>query len=409
MDPEVWKHLVDHEEILRLVLARVSWDTNLRLRPVSKAWNDTLLELSKFLTWSSMLTDRDFYVEYPELKWVDGSTSIDSNATADVHSCSSELQQRTAGTDSYDWRFYLHLEYLPDHLCYEGLLLLERNHGHYRNEDSYELDRFLFNPLTLDFSKLPPVPRNPHLINNFLNYPMMITVDNDRCIRVAAVELGKEEHDLRRKITRILIWQKNGSCGWEALNTNCPAGSRRDVEEAVFASGELFLNTRYIYNELGIRMRGHRVIKCKWETHSVVIGKFDYNPIQHLFQHRGVLMRLTGTWKEGKEPPYQVPQPQSLKLCTFDHLHGTWLQESTAEMPKQMVNKLYDTLSDGHVRNIFVHVQGDILCIGNRFKGEVLLLYNLLSQSWTEVCPKDPVNQNGTRQIFLWSPKSSGS
>ncbi|KAL3686011.1 hypothetical protein R1sor_004033 [Riccia sorocarpa] len=418
MDFEVWKHLADHEEILRLVLARVSWDTNLRLRPVSKAWNDILLESSKFLTWSSMLTDRDFYVDYPELKWVDGSTSIESNATADVPSCSSKQQEQTPTTGDaicilstsqttcamvnfgiYRWCKLPPMTQLPfGHWneftvigSAEGLLLLERNHGRYRNEDSYELDRFFFNPVTQDFSKLPPVPRNPHSMSNFLNYPMMITVDNDRCIRVVAVELAEEEYDMGRKITRILIWERNVSCGWEAVDTNCPAGSRRDVEEAVFASGELFLNTRCYYTELGVLMRGHRLIKCKWETHSVVIGDFDYNPIQHLFQYRGVLMRVTGTWKQGKERTYQLPQPPSLKLCTFDHLNGTWLQESTIEMPKQMVNKVHDTLSDGHVRKVFVRVEGDILCIGitDHFKGEVLLLYNLLSQSWTEVCLKN--------------------
>ncbi|KAL3686019.1 hypothetical protein R1sor_004041 [Riccia sorocarpa] len=84
MDPEVWKHLGDHEEILRLVLARVSWDTNLRLRPVSKAWNETLSETS-ILTWSSMSAERGFHANYPDLQRSDTPSRRDSTIL-DVHS-----------------------------------------------------------------------------------------------------------------------------------------------------------------------------------------------------------------------------------------------------------------------------------------------------------------------------------
>ncbi|KAL3682455.1 hypothetical protein R1sor_000477 [Riccia sorocarpa] len=422
MDPEVWKHLTDHEDIIRLVLVRVSWDTNVRLRPVSKAWNNTLLELSKFLTWSSMLTDPSFYIDYPELKWVDSSTSIESNITRDgqqewslaigdsiciMSTCMWTLTP--CAVVNFGINRWCKLPPIKQHpfgqrnefsvtRSAKGLLLLERNHVADGNENFYlhELDRFLLNPLTHDFSKLPPVPRNPlHGIECSLKYPMIITVDNDRVIRVVAVELGKEEF-LERwwKIIRILIWQENGTGGWQAANVS-PTSSRfsLDVEElteGVFAAGKLFLNTR-------CRKGGYKVMKCNWETHSVVIGDFDPNPIQHLFQHRGVLMRLTGTCRQ--------VQPQSLNLCTFDHLNGTWSQESTTELPKQMVNRFYDTVS--HENNTFVHVEGDILCIGNQYSGDVLLLYNLLSRSWTEVCAKYFTNRHGNdpkRNISLWSP-----
>ncbi|KAL3694517.1 hypothetical protein R1sor_008168 [Riccia sorocarpa] len=427
MDPEVWKHLTDHEDILRLVLVRVSWDTNLRLRPVSKAWNKTLLELSKFLTWSSMLADRSFYIHYPELKWVDSSSRIEGNITRDVHSCSSEPQERSLATgDSIcilsattcavvnfrinRWCKLPSIKQLPFGRWNEfsvtrsakGLLLLERLYVHDHHDHLYlhELDRFLLNPLTQDFSKLPPVPRNPlHEKDCSLNYPMIITVDNEKVIRVVAVELGREQWGERYwKIIRILIWQENGSGGWEAANVNGRNSYRfgLDVEEhreGVFAAGKLFLNTRCSNPQLGSREGGYRVIECNWETHSALVGDFDPKPIQHLFQHQGVLMRLTGTSKE---------EPQSLKLCMFDHLSGTWLKESTMEMPKQMVDRFYDTLY--HERNTFVHVEGDILCIGNSFRGEVLFLYNLLSRSWTEVCAKYLMDRLlWLRDVALWA------
>ncbi|KAL3685185.1 hypothetical protein R1sor_003207 [Riccia sorocarpa] len=84
MDPEVWKHLLDHEDILRLILSRVSWDTNLRLRSVSKAFCATLSEPSLF-TWSSMLTDTSFYTEHSNLNVVDGDSEdhlVQSHADA---------------------------------------------------------------------------------------------------------------------------------------------------------------------------------------------------------------------------------------------------------------------------------------------------------------------------------------
>ncbi|KAL3684014.1 hypothetical protein R1sor_002036 [Riccia sorocarpa] len=293
MDPEVWKHLTDHEDILRLVLGRVSWDTNM--------------------------------VQAPPIKQL-----------------------------PFGWRY----EYTVTRSA-RGLLLLERNyHPDWNNEQEnvYELDRFLFNPLTQDFSKLPPVPRNPHERDCFLEYPMIITVDNDRVIRVVAVELGREQTSEHWwKIIRILIWQENGSRGWESADVDVTerefSHAVEELREGVFAAGKLFLNTRCM-SSLGNRKGGYRVMECNWETHSVHKGDFDPNPIQHLFQHRGVLMRLIGTGSE--------VQPPSLKLCTFDHLNGTWSQESTMELPYQMVNRLYATVS--HERNTFVHVEGDILC-----------------------------------------------
>ncbi|KAL3683616.1 hypothetical protein R1sor_001638 [Riccia sorocarpa] len=330
MDPEVWQHLADHEDILRLVLM----------------------------------------VQAPPINQLPFGQRSQFTVTGSA----------------------------------KGLLLLERNHEAHRNKNLHRMDRFLFNPLTQDFSKLPPVPRNPHERECSLQYPMIITVDNDRVIRVVAIELGREELGQRWwKIIKILIWQENGSRGWEAADVHEYATSSRfsslevqELTEGVFAAGKLFLNPRCV-NPRGNGKNGYRVMECNWETHSVLIGNFEPNPIQHLFQHQGVLMRLTGTWRQ--------VQPQSLKLCTFDHLNGTWLQESTMELPKQMVKRFYDTLY--HERATFVHVEGDILCIGNQYRGEVLLLYNLLSRSWTEVCAKYLMNQDGNnpnRYIYLWSP-----
>ncbi|KAL3683617.1 hypothetical protein R1sor_001639 [Riccia sorocarpa] len=440
MDPEVWQHLADHEDILRLVLVRVSWDTNLRLRPVSKAWNNIL---NMFLTWSSMLTDRSFYIDYPKLKWVDSFTrgkQMGRNFTRDgQHSCSSKQQEQSLAIgDSIcilstttcavvnfginRWCKLPPINQLPfgQRNKYtvtgsaKGLLLLERNHEPYRNQNLHKLDRFLFNPLTQDFSKLPPVPRNPHQKNCSLQSPMIITVDNDRVIRVVAVELGGEETGQQWwKIIRILIWEENASRGWEAadVHENRRISSREveELREGVFAAGKLFLNARCV-NPRRNGQDGYRVMECNWETHSVLIGNFEPDPIHHLFQHRGVLMRLTGTWRDSEVRLWRQWQlqglsmpssPQSLKLCTFDHLNGTWLQESTMELPKHLVNRFYDTLYNGG--NTFALVEGDILCIGNQFRGEVLFLYNLLSRSWTEVCMNQDGN-NPTRNISLWSP-----
>ncbi|KAL3694396.1 hypothetical protein R1sor_008047 [Riccia sorocarpa] len=412
MDPEVWKHLTDYEDILRRVLVRVSWDTNIRLRPVSKAWNNTLLELSKFLTWSSMLTDRSFYMDYPELKWVDSSTSL---ATGDSICILSATNCAVVNFGINRWCNLPPINQLPFGQRNEfsvtraakGLLLLEGKYLPGTNQDLYKLDRFLFNPLTQDFSKLPPVPRNTHERDCKLDYPMIITVDDDRVVRVVAVELGREETNYRWfKIIRILIWQENGSRGWEAADVD---GTRtfpqhvQELREGVFAAGKLFLNTKCMDPVFASRKAGYRVMQCNWETHSVLIGDFEPNEIQHLFQHRGVVMRLTATWKE--EPVLSFLKPQSLELCTFDHLNRTWLQESTVEMPKQMVDRFHDTVP--HQQNTFVHVEGDILCLGNCYMGEVLLLYNLLSRSWTEVLAKFPAPPDGnypTRRISLWSP-----
>ncbi|KAL3685228.1 hypothetical protein R1sor_003250 [Riccia sorocarpa] len=76
MDPEVWKCLLDHEDILRLILCRVSWETNLRLRSVSKAFYAMLSEPSVY-TWSLMLTDTSFYTDHSSLEWVDGDINAE--------------------------------------------------------------------------------------------------------------------------------------------------------------------------------------------------------------------------------------------------------------------------------------------------------------------------------------------
>ncbi|KAL3686008.1 hypothetical protein R1sor_004030 [Riccia sorocarpa] len=432
MDPEVWKHLADHDEFLRLVLYRVPWEANIRFRSVSKPWND-ILSQPAFLTWSSMLTDRSFYADHPDVEWMDnsrarGGSGLDVDAgesTSEIPEqcclpdpvCLLSISQGTcavANFKTHRWCKLPPMEKLPSGQWDDftvtgaagGLLLLEGNSKvPDRGVELYELDRFLVNPMTLHFVKLPPVPLNSDLTSGFLRYPMFMTVSDDQCIRVVAIEFSSE-YLLRRKMSRILIWQPF-SDGWETLETDDTRFSNMDysaVENVVFAHGELFLHTKYGSRSVDSGIRWHRVIKC--ERHSVVSGEFDDSPILHIFQHRGILKRLTGTLKEGKELGsfHQRRQSQCMKLSTFDHSNGIW--ELMTEMPSQMVKKICASLSDGGAWCCSIRVEGDILCIGNRFKAEVLFFYNLVSHAWSEVCAKRIESQkNGNQELLLWSPK----
>ncbi|KAL3685182.1 hypothetical protein R1sor_003204 [Riccia sorocarpa] len=178
MDPEIWKHLTDYEDILRLILCRVSWDTNLRLRSVSKGFCATLSEPSLF-TWSSMLSDTSFYTNHSNLEWVDGGVHHLEQSHADavclfrIDTLDGSRRPQSfpyavANFELHRWCKLPPLGVLPfgdfNHFTVTGvaagLLLLEkgiRDGGVKAN--IYELDRFLFNPLTKGFTKLPLVPK----------------------------------------------------------------------------------------------------------------------------------------------------------------------------------------------------------------------------------------------------------
>ncbi|KAL3686018.1 hypothetical protein R1sor_004040 [Riccia sorocarpa] len=414
MDSEVWKHVGDHEEILRLVLARVSWDTNLRLRPVSKAWNETLSEPS-FLTWSSMLTDQSFYVDHPDLEWVDTSSSTD-RTTSDVDSstgkkrelrledpiCLLSISQTSCAVANFELHRWCKLPLLEHPPLGEGgdwtissaaggLLLLERS-VFKRNVDLYNADRFLLNPVSKCCVKLPPVPKVLKSFDrmfNVLQQPMMM-VDKDKSVIVMAFEFSHLPRNLNlglyAYLNRVLIWRQNASI-WEVLETDeTRTATIREARNAVFADGELFIHTKYLQSGLP----GHRVIRCEKRAEGqteILVGDFDSEPVVRVFQHRGTLKRLTATWKGENDtsPLHQQRKQQNVKLCSFNHLDSSWEQESMIEMPKDMVKKLYDSLPDRGIWRFCVDVEGDILCIGNRFKAQVFFLYNLLTNEWTEV------------------------
>ncbi|KAL3686010.1 hypothetical protein R1sor_004032 [Riccia sorocarpa] len=455
MDPQVWKHLGDHDEILRLVLYRVPWDTNLRFRSVSKSWNDMLSEPS-FLTWTSMLTDRSFYADHPEIEWVGSSPVRGCNGLETGESTSKIPEQglpdpvcllsisqnacAVANFKTHRWCKLPPLVNLPssqwDNLnvtgTADGLLLLEGNPAiPVRRVDVceldvlyelYELDRFLLNPMTMEFVKLPPVPfdpefneLNPDLRAGFLRYPMILTVDEDQIIRVVAIEYSIAKPKDRR-IRRILIWQQY-SDGWETLKTHYTTFRKiaATVQNVVFAHGELFLHTVFdplaYWSHRTDAILWHIVINCKRD--SVDIGDSDSSPIIHFFRHRGALKRLTGMWKVGKDPPnsFQQRQSQYMLLSKFDHSTEKW--EVMTKMPSQMVKQMcaslsdrFASLSDGDAGSCFIRVEGDILCIGNHFKTHVLFLCNLLSLTWTEVCAKSiDIHVKSNQELFLWSPK----
>ncbi|KAL2654030.1 hypothetical protein R1flu_022158 [Riccia fluitans] len=403
MDPEVWKHLADHDEILRLVLARVSWDTNLRLRSVSKAWNDTLSE-TYFLKWSSMLTDRGFYTNHPNVEWVESLTNTIDDSTLDVDSrigkkqreesladpvcllSTSETTYAVANLELRRWCKLPVLEHFPfgrwDEFTVsaatEGLLLLEKIVLN-RSVDLYELDRYLLSPLTGGFVKLLPVPKVRDAFDSMfsvLRHPMIMTADKDKFVTVIALEFSHRPTNfnlgLYPVLSRVLLWRQNAS-SWELLETDGPRMSTiREVRNAVFAGGELFIHTKYLENGTS----GHRVIKCGRDAVDpgtmVLIDDFGTAPVVHIFQHRGVLKRLTATWKgESYHRQFQQKIQANIKICSFDHAHGNWQHESMVEMPKQMVKRLYDPLPDRGIWRFYVDIEGDILCVGNRSKAEV--------------------------------------
>ncbi|KAL3685226.1 hypothetical protein R1sor_003248 [Riccia sorocarpa] len=404
MNPKVWKHLSNHEDILRLIFSRVSWDTNLRLRSVDKAFHAMLSEPS-LLTWSSMLTDKTFYADHSNLKWVDGDADLLEQSHADPVCLFSTSQTITNAVVNFELHRWCKLPPLGD-LPFgdltdftvtgvaKGLLLLERtmsNGIHVPSPllDTYELDRFLFNPLTKGFTKLPVVPKvkGPFgLMWNSLRSRMIMAVEKE-LITALAIEFSELFEDLWSPptLSRILIWHQ-GCEDWEPLKTFVPScTSIWSVDNMVLIGGELYLHTISLENG----NPGDRVFSCGsraiWiDPEMIVIGDTEssYIPVLHLFQHEGVLKRLKLV--HGTDRCYYI------KLCTFDHLNGSWTEEEM-EMPRHLLKKLCFTLVD-EVRlrdEKFVDVLGDILCIGNRYKADVFFLYNLLSKQWSECSAKE--------------------
>ncbi|KAL3685183.1 hypothetical protein R1sor_003205 [Riccia sorocarpa] len=426
MDPEVWKHLTDHEDILRLIFSRVLWDTNLSLRLVSKAFQAMLSEPSLY-TWSSMLAGTGFYANHPNLNWVD-SIGIPAHGLKETPvnpvcllSTSHTITFEVANFERQQWCKLPPLGRLPygelsDFTVTgvaEGLLLLERKIHRYPishrvteyalnpNVDLYELDRFLFNPMTKEFMKLPVVPKvgdslvNPET-NYSLRYPMFVAVEKEKTVTVVATEFSKRPGDSWEppRLTRILLWRQGGK-EWEPLETNLSGTDVQTVHNAVFGGGELFLHSK----DLRGGYPGDRVINCDRRAINpqlVLTGESYDLPVLHLFQLRGILRRLTGTKLHG------FGRYHYLKLCTFDHLNGSW-EEEDINMPMHMLKKLYASLADeGEYWRLFVDVLDDTLCVGNRFNPEVFL-YNLPTEQWSECYVKQLVTPSPhDRKVFLW-------
>ncbi|KAL3685194.1 hypothetical protein R1sor_003216 [Riccia sorocarpa] len=380
MDPEVWKCLLDHEDILRLILCRVSWDTNLRLRSVSKAFYATLSDPS-VLTWLSMLTDKSFYTDHSSLKWVDDEIDAEhlEQSHADAVCFFTHLQSTSEGVAYAVVNFELHRWFTLPPLgdlpfgnfndfkvtgVGEGLMLLERTEGMHGDDsvlDMYELDRFLFNPLTKWFIKLPGVPKKKGSSENHLR--MIMAVEKE-IVTVVAVGF----HTFRRpKFPRLLIWHQ-GSQDWVQINTRQVPSPILPVDNTLFSlfktnvvcvGGELFfhietmeiLNPEMLVGErifsFGSRERAID-IELIWTCNNIMDVK------THLFPHNGALKRVD-----------------------LDVVAG---------------------------------VLGDILVIRNLDDPSVFILYNLQTKQWCRYYAKDLVQYANTSADsfhinFLWSPK----
>ncbi|KAL3686016.1 hypothetical protein R1sor_004038 [Riccia sorocarpa] len=128
MDSEIWKDLPNNEELLLQVLNHMSWSSIKGLRPVSKAWKDLLSERST-LTWSSVLRDRGFSA-HPGLEWAEVRSSIVAGRSSTFNS-----KQRNQS--------------LADPLC---LLSTSKTTHHYAAVANFEIHRWC---------KLPPLQQLP--------------------------------------------------------------------------------------------------------------------------------------------------------------------------------------------------------------------------------------------------------
>ncbi|KAL3685203.1 hypothetical protein R1sor_003225 [Riccia sorocarpa] len=436
MDPEVWKYLPDHEEILRLILCRVSWDTNLRLRSVSKGFYATLSEPSVF-TWSSMLTDTSFYTDHSSLKWVDGD--IDAEHLEQSHADAvcffsplssaerepadfvlSSSKSLTFAVVNFELRRWCTLPPLGD-LPFgnlndftvsgvaKGLLLLERTMSEGRHSDdslldTYELDRFLFNPVTKGFIKLPVVPNIKGLVGN--QFRMIMAVEKEH-VTVVAVEFA---FYLQPGLPRILVWHQ-GSQDWVLLPTTIlPVHNTMFLwfgTNTVFVGGELFLHveTQEIVSP-GERSMGERVFSfgsraCAinpeliWNCNNIVDAK------THLFHHSGALKRLelevvTG----GRRRFHQGTLGCSIDLYTFNCSSRTWQEKESIGMPRHLLESVFKS---SEVAGVF----GDVLCIRNLDEPAVFILYNFLTKQWCRCYAKGLVEDAEIDHgiFFLWSPK----
>ncbi|KAL3685354.1 hypothetical protein R1sor_003376 [Riccia sorocarpa] len=426
LDPEVWKHLADHEDILRLILSRVSWDTVIYvLRSVSKAFYAMLSEPS-VLTWASMLTDTSFYLDHSGLRWVGSEVEIDRWNLRLMGSGSdggnlgqsqvgpicllSTSQRVTYGVVNFELDRWCKLPPLGD-LPFgnlndfkligvaEGLLLLERTIS---EVNMCELDRFLFNPLTRGFIKLPVVPvieGNTGIVPTRLRMIMAVEVE---LVTVVAVESYSQ---LRHEPPRILTWHQ-GSQDWELLEATLPLILPVDnrmfvdgpVTNAVFVGGELFLHVETDKDRVfsfGIRATQPELI---WSSNT------SRDVETHLFQHNGVLKRLE--WSVVVDM-YRTTLKYLgcwIKLYTFSHANRTWEQESTVMPRRNGLGKQRRTEEMVLEKSKVVGVLGDILCIRNEQKPSVFLLYNFLTKQWCR-CFATRLAADFDYTIFLWSPK----
>ncbi|KAL3685214.1 hypothetical protein R1sor_003236 [Riccia sorocarpa] len=407
MDPEVWKYLPDHEIILRLILCRVPWKTNFRLRSVSKGFYAMLSEPFVF-PWSSMLTDTSFYTDHSSLKWVDGDIDAEhleqSNADAVcffsalrsterapanfVFSSSEGLTYAVVNFELHRWCTLPRLGDLPfgnfnDFTVSgvaKGLLLLERTMPEGRHSDdslldTYELDRFLFNPVTKGFIKLPVVPNINGLVEN--QFRMIMAVEKE-LVTVVAVEFSLY---LQPGLPRILIWHQ-GSRDWVLLPTTIlPVHNTMFLwsgTNAVFVGGELFL---HVETEEGVypgeRSMGERVFSFGSRASAINPELIlNCNNIMdaktHLFHHSGALKRLelevvtAGRFR-------QRTLGCSIDLNTFNCSSRNWQEKESIGMPRHLLESVFKS---SKVAGVF----GDVLCIRNLDEPAVFILYNFLTK-----------------------------
>ncbi|KAL3685227.1 hypothetical protein R1sor_003249 [Riccia sorocarpa] len=379
-----------------------------------------------------MLTDTSFYTDHSSLKWVDGD--IDAEHLEQSHPdavCFFTCLQSASEANAYALvNFELHrfctLPPLGD-LPFgnfndfelaefeEGLLLLERTEGIHGDDsvlDMYELDRFLFNPLTKWFMKLPDVPKKGSSGNVEDHLRMFMAVEKE-IVTVVAVGFHSFWRTWRTEFPRILIWHQ-GSQDWVQINVFDPPSPILPVDNPVFSSlktnvvyvgGELFL---HVGTEEGVfpeMLMGERIysfgsresaidLELIWTCNNILGQKHVQT---HLFHHNGALKRLHLDIVTAGSPQ-GVSTRKTILCCTidlytFNCASRNWQEKESIGMPWHLLESVFTS-------SFLAGVLGDILFIRNVDEPSVFILCNFQTKQWCRYDAKDLVHADTSADSY---------
>ncbi|KAL2629773.1 hypothetical protein R1flu_014459 [Riccia fluitans] len=367
MDSEVWEHLP--EQLLRSILARLPWWSNLKMRSVCQSWNRVLRD-TEFLKSSIPAPS-----EHPPC-WISKTSDENCYGIRNWTKTKGRSVQKTSLLPGVP-----RAHQYAVNAAAGGLLLME-------NQEDRKLDRIVVNPLNGTCRRVPHLPK---LEDAEMGHTMGMVVDQTTQSH-KIIFVHRESIDRRGMMglqEEIYVYDLKDD-QWRLVSSLMRTNDdhRRVLYlNAVIIAGDLYILTLTQAEEIWM----YRVFKVSpkgWEEVPAILA-YQLKNVD-LFEHNGYLMLVGSALR-------------SLRVQIWRHDWASREWEEMLTMPEEMLGR--GSIKSPESTMFKFHSQGDHLCFIDSPSRSIRITCDMVKREWWSGTSPTFRFMNGEEIGWLFQPR----